>query len=449
MGIYRKSESIWLFVGDAAVFFLSLFLTLFIRYGTLPTSGLFFRHLGPFSIVFAVSFFVFFVAGLYEKHTLILKSKLPGKILTAQTTNVIIAVLFFYLIPYFGIAPKTNLFIYLILSSIFLIVWRFYGPRLLSHNKTQKGLLIASGEEMRELWDEVNKNPRYNLFFVSTVDLGKIDNIDFQREIIERVYGENINVIVIDTKDGKVEPVLPHLYNLIFSHIRFIDMHKVYEEIFDKVPMSLVKESWFLENISSTAKVAYDALKRITDLVLSLALGLASLVLYPFIALAVKLDDGGAIFFRQTRVGQNNKPISIIKFRSMSVLEDERLVGDDELRVTKVGGFLRKTRLDELPQLWNVLKGDISLIGPRPELPKLAKQYEEDVPYYNIRHLVKPGLSGWSQLYFEDAPYFGPDKDKTRSKLSYDLYYLKNRSFWLDIKIALKTAKVFFSRTGK
>ena len=116
--------------------------------------------------------------------------------------------------------------------------------------------------------------------------------------------------------------------------------------------------------------------------------------------------------------------------------------------ITKVGNFLRKTRIDELPQLINVLRGDMSLIGPRPELPVLVKQYEQEVPYYRVRHLIKPGLSGWAQLYQKDPPKSTADAEKTRIKLSYDLYYIKNRSFFLDISIALRTIAALLSRSG-
>ena len=114
-----------------------------------------------------------------------------------------------------------------------------------------------------------------------------------------------------------------------------------------------------------------------------------------------------------------------------------------------MGKFLRKTSLDEFPQFWNVLKGDLSLIGPRPELPALAKSYAEKIPYYNVRHLVRPGLSGWAQIYHEKHPHHGLDTEETKNKLSYDLYYIKNRSFLLDIKIALRTLKTLVSIAGK
>ena len=169
---------------------------------------------------------------------------------------------------------------------------------------------------------------------------------------------------------------------------------------------------------------------------------------YPFVFLAIILDDRGKIFIKQERIGQNNHLVNIIKFRTMS-LDDG---GDGELnrqeKVTTVGAFLRASRIDELPQLWNILKGDLSLIGPRPELPKLVELYEKEISFYNVRHLIKPGLSGWAQLYQKTPPKFSTDYNQTKTKLSYDLFYIKNRSFWLDIKIALKTIKALLSRSG-
>lgn len=444
-----RKETIFLLAGDVLIFFLSLWLALFLRYGESPSTILFYRHLEAFLIVFALSVLVFFIAGLYEKHTLILKSKLPIRIFNAQVVNIAIAIGFFYNIPYFGIAPKTNLFFYLVISFILILLWRLYGYRMMGSSKKQKGILIGSGEEMRELLREVNENPRYNLKFISSVDLARIEGVEFQEEIVGRAHREKVQVIVIDIKDPKIEPILPHLYNLMFSHVHFIDMYKVYEDIFDRVPLSLVKESWFVENISSTSKTIYDALKRTMDIVLSLVLGVASLALYPFIALAIKLEDGGRVFFAQERVGQNNKFIQIIKFRSMRNVGDERLLEDNSMRVGRVGRFLRRSRLDELPQLWNVLAGDLSMIGPRPETPALAKHYENEVPYYSVRHLVKPGLSGWAQLYHENHPHHKADVEETKVKISFDLYYLKNRSFMLDVKIALKTIASILSRAGR
>lgn len=447
MSFLSRKEAIILFLGDIFFFVFSLWTALYLRFGEIPSVDKFTVHIIPFSILFLVWVVVYFIAGLYEKHTLILKSKLPNIIFNTQVANSLLAIVFFYAIPVFGITPKTILFIYLVISFICILLWRLYGISLFANKEKQPALLIGAGEEMKELLDEVNNNTRYDLAFISSVDVNEIDSIDIQEDIIKAVYSNDIKIIAIDFSNKKVAPLLPHLYNLIFSKVRFIDSHRIYEDIFDRIPLSLVTYSWFLENISVSPKFTYDFLKRVMDIVLSLPLGIISLVFYPFVYIAIKLDDRGDIFIQQERVGKDGKNISLYKFRSMSQNITD-LSAKTENRITKVGNFLRKSRIDELPQLWNVLSGDISLIGPRPELPSGVDIYEKEIPYYNIRHLIKPGLSGWAQINQETHPHHSAHISLTKEKLTYDIYYIKNRSFWLDIKIALKTIKSLLSRTG-
>jgi exopolysaccharide biosynthesis polyprenyl glycosylphosphotransferase len=448
MTVSNKKEAIFLFVGDVFFFLLSLWLTLFVRYLEVPTWEIFYDHIIPFSILFIFWFVVFFIAGLYEKHTLILKSKIPTIIFNSQLINSTIAVVFFYyLFPVFEITPRTNLVIYIAISFLLMLGWRIYGSTAISVRNKQKAILIGSGDEMQELKDEVNNNSRYDLYFISSIDLNDIDSLDFQEEILKRIYSEGVQVIAIDLKNEKVEPILPNLYNLIFSKVRFIDMYKIYEEIFDRIPLSLVRYNWFLENISVSTNKIHDTLKRALDLFISTIAASFSLIFYPFVIVAIKLEDGGPIFFTQDRIGQNNKVIKTLKFRSMTPHSERDGIAKNP-QVTRTGAFLRKTRFDEIPQLWNVIKGDLSLIGPRPEIPALVKVYEKEIPYYNIRHLIKPGLSGWAQLYQRTPPKWSAGLSQTKIKLSYDLYYLKNRSFMLDIKIVLKTLKTLFSHSG-
>ncbi len=449
MTVSNKKESFVLFLGDIVFFLLALWITLFVRYWEVPTTQLFLEHLAPFSILFVLWVVVFFIAGLYEKHTLVLRSNIPSIIFNAEIVNSVIAVVFFYLVPFYGIAPKTNLVIYLIVSFVLLFWWRIYGTAFLSTQNKQKAILIGSGEEMQELKEEVNNNTTYNFRFISSVDLEHADSVDFQEEILKRIYSEGVQMVAVDLRSDKVEPILPHLYNLIFSKVKFIDMYKIYEDIFDRVPLSLVKYNWFLENISTAPRTTYDTLKRVMDIVITLPLFVFALVIfYPLAYVLVKIDDGGPLFIVQERVGKNNQTIRILKFRTMLKNDQGETKEVRQNRDTRVGRFLRKTRIDELPQLWSVLRGDLSLIGPRPELPTLAQVYEHEIPYYNVRHLIKPGLSGWAQLYQKTPPKVFSDVNKTKIKLSYDLYYLKNRSFLLDVKIALKTIKTLMSRSG-
>lgn len=447
MAYIGKKESIALFLGDIVFFLVSLWIMLVVRYGAVPSRELFASHLLPFSVLFVVWIVVFYIAGLYEKHTVFLKKKLPNIIFQAQVVNSFLAVLFFYFIPYFGITPKTNLFIYLIISFGCMLLWRIYGVEIFGMGKKENAIIVASGSEMKELVEEVNNNSRYNIRFVSSLDLDKVQGVDFQQEIVSKVYADDIHMIAIDLRNEKVEPILPSLYNLIFSKVHFIDMHKIYEDIFDRIPLSLVRYNWFLENISVSPKVTYDALKRAMDIIIGTILGLISLVISPFVMLAIWIEDGRPFFFTQERVGANNKTIYVSKFRSMSV-DARDGDGSNEHRITRIGAILRKTHIDELPQLWSVIKGDLSLIGPRPEMPALVKVYEKEIPYYNIRHLIKPGLSGWAQLYHVNPPKFDASASETKTKLSYDLFYIKNRSVVLDLKIALKTLKALISGSG-
>lgn len=448
MSVVNKGESGVLFFGDILVLYVSLYLMLFIRFLQFQVSESFNSHLLPFSILFFVWIVVFFIAGLYEKHTSFLHRSLPSILLKTQVTNSIIAVLFFYFIPYFGITPKTNLFIYLVVSSCILIVWRIYIFPYFRPRIKQKAFLIGRGDEMKELREEINKSSYYGFSIDNSINLENLDTVDIQEEVINQVYTKNISVIIIDTRDDAVIPLLPHLYNLMFCNVTFIDMHEIYESIFGRVPLSLVKHGWFLENVRSKPHLMYDALKRLMDVLISILLGLLSLLIYPFVFLAQKIEDGGPVFISQTRVGQNNKQVKIFKFRTMSFNDNGNHDGRVN-NVTRVGAFLRKTRIDELPQLWNVVFGDLSLIGPRPEFAEHVKQYSDAVPYYNVRHLIKPGLSGWAQLKHENHPHHGTDVIETRNKLSYDLYYIKNRSFLLDLKIALQTIQILLSQKGK
>jgi len=438
-----------LLLGDILIFVFSLWAALLVRSWSVPTPAVFLDLLTPFSILFIIWCLIFFIAGLYEKHTIFFKQHLPLRVFNAQVFNSFLAVVFFYFIPYFGVTPKVILFIYIIISLTLISLWRIYGQKVLSIKMKAGAMILGRGPELRLLLQEVNNNPRYGLQFVSIFDLDKVTGADLESNITEQIKGGNISVVVLDLQNENLKKIFPHFYSLLFSKIRFIDISSLYENIFDRVPLSLVGYNWFLENISLSASVTYDIFKRLIDIILAFIFGLISLVFYPFVYLAIKLEDQGSLFIVQDRLGENNKLIKIIKFRTMSFNDNEQKENTVNNKITKVGAFLRGSRFDEFPQLWNILKGDLSLIGPRPELPALAKVYEKEVPYYNVRHLIKPGLSGWAQLYHENHPHQGVDTEETKNKLSYDLYYIKNRSLGLDLKITLKTIKTLLSRTGK
>lgn len=445
--LHRKDHG-WALLGDIIVLVLSLYLTLLLRSRGFPSSEVLAGHIAPFTILFALSLLINFIAGLYEKHTTLFKKRLPTTLFNVQFLNAVVSIAFFYFIPFFSITPKIVLFVYLLVSLLLMLVWRIFILPRLGSSKIQHAVLIGKSPEIEELKNEITQNSRYSISFIAEIQPTS-NPVELAAEITKLLTVRQISVVVIDSNDPDLEKVIPLLYPFAISGTLFFDVGALYEEIFDRIPLSHIKPSWFIDNMPSLApKFVYDMIKRAVDFSAALILGVVSLVVYPFVILAIKLEDRGVLFSYQQRIGRYNKILNIMKFRTMTVANDGAQWGVVENKVTRVGKFLRVTRLDELPQLWNVLRGDISLIGPRPEFPEPVKKYAEQLPYYNLRHSIKPGLSGWAQIYGEH-PHHGVDMDTTANKLSYDLYYVKNRSFLIDLKIALRTIKVLITFVGR
>ncbi|MBC2601206.1 sugar transferase [Puniceicoccus vermicola] len=247
-----------------------------------------------------------------------------------------------------------------------------------------------------------------------------------------------VDEVLVDTPHELSEGDRDGLMTCMARGIRVMNLNYFFERRLLQVFSSNLSENWFWSQDPVYFHPFFFAAKRAVDLFLSLC-GLLCLVpVFPFLALAIKLQDGGPIFYRQTRCGQYNQPFTIYKLRTMR--QDAEKDGaawaqKGDCRVTRLGRFLRKTRFDETPQFWNVLKGDMSFIGPRPERPEMIDEIEEEVPNYSYRHLVKPGITGWAQINYG----YGASIADARKKLDYDLYYLKYASVVLEIQILLGT----------
>ncbi len=439
-----------LLVGDLVAYLFSLIIALAIRYGEMPGRSLIYLHLSPFAILFIVFIIINFSAGLYNKRSLLSPNRIPGLLVRTQTIAVLISVAFFYFLPV-TISPKANLFIYAVISTLLLALWRMVIFPVISSARSQRAVLVGVNGEIKELYEEINTRSRYGINFVEKLEPSANTEETVSR-IGEAVRRTGASVIVVDLHNKMVEAAIPFLYSLIFSGVQVIDAGKLYEGIFDRVPLSMVGERWLVENTGSSAvgRLVYDVVKRVLDIAVAAILGVISLIFYPFVYWAIRIEDKGPLFIYQDRIGKNGKLVRIIKFRSMTSNDggNYSASGKSELQITRVGKFIRLTRIDELPQLWNVLRGDISLVGPRPEFPSLVAVYEKEIPYYNVRHLIQPGLSGWAQIYHSAHPHHAVAVNDTRDKLSYDLYYVKHRSFLLDLRIALQTFKALISKSG-
>lgn len=228
-----------------------------------------------------------------------------------------------------------------------------------------------------------------------------------------------------------------------------VDIRSFYEHVVKRLPLSQINDEWLLssEGFSLNTRGSLRRLKRASDVLLSIFLLILTFPIMLVTAVLIRLESPGPIIYKQDRVGLHEKEFTVYKFRSMR--EDAEKNGavwaaKEDPRITKIGKFIRKTRIDELPQLWNVLKGDMSFIGPRPERKAFTCNLKKTIPYYNLRHSVKPGLTGWAQVCF---PY-GASEEDARRKLEYDLYYIKNMSLLLDLNIIFKTAGVVLFPKG-
>jgi len=433
MKVQNPREILILFVGDLVAFYLSLALAMTVRSWAWPDWSTFLALATPFSFLFLVWIIIYFISDLYAKQTALARRRLPLVMFNAQLINSTIGIIFFYFIPYFGVTPKTILFICLAFSFILIVLWRRFLALRFSRGRRETVLFLCQGQAVDELKKEFQTNDKYNIKVLTSED-----NLEQAKK--------KATLIVIDGfhEDNQNEQAY---FQLIFSGMRFVTLADLYEEIFDRVAVEIINERWFLDNISSRPKPYYDFLKRLFDVILALILGLLSLPLFLLAWILIRLDDDGVFFSVQERVGRGNQIVKVFKIRTRQRAYDSGQ-WDEPNEITRVGHFLRKTRIDELPQLWNIYRGDMSLVGPRPELPLPAQTYEQAIPFYAVRSLIEPGLSGWAQVSQEKAPHQQIAIEDTKDKLSYDLYYIKNRSLWLDLKIALRTISILLGRKG-
>jgi sugar transferase (PEP-CTERM system associated) len=266
--------------------------------------------------------------------------------------------------------------------------------------------------------------------------------------LLETIKHNNVDKMVVSLSERRGVFPLQEVMCCKFRGVEVIDAPTFYEEITEKLLIEDTTPSWFI--FSNGFKMTYPLrlFKRAIDLVFSIAGLILTAPLLPLVALMIRIDSRGPLFLRQIRVGEMEKKFLLYKFRSMRS-DAEKASGavwatKDDPRITRVGKFLRKTRIDELPQLFNVLNGDMSLVGPRPERPEFIVKLKKQIPFYSERHFVKPGVTGWAQIRY---PY-GASVEDAIEKLRYDLYYIKNISLFLDTQIILETAKVMLLGRG-
>ena len=318
--------------------------------------------------------------------------------------------------------------------------------------------IIGSDPLILTLIKEVKKNPQFGYRVKAVIKEAPEEKDKNELADIKTVYGfknlknvlirEKINLVITSPEVYKFPDIIQTLFECLRNKIDFINLSVFYEKFAKKIPISTINQVWFLENISQNQKKAYEFFKRIFDCILALILFLFTLPFWLFIALMIKISSPGPIFYKQIRIGKGGKPFRLIKFRTMikdAEKDGPKMAQENDPRITKFGKFLRKTRLDELPQLWNIIKGEMSFVGPRAERPEFQKSLKSLIPFYQERYLIKPGLTGWAQIKYG----YTSSLDENFEKLQYDLYYIKNRSFLFDLEIILKTINIVLRGGGR
>ena len=455
-----------LFIGDLLVALISLFLSLYIWANSE-------RFIG-FSLEFiqkrVPAWFLFFPLGwlvllveLYDiRQASDWKAIVRGIALAALTGFGIYLVLYFYYVnsPK-SLLPRRGVASFLIIVSILTLAWRLIYLRIFTNPRfMRRVLLVGGGKSGQLLINSINQLSTMPFNIVGIIDddpqkegiviegypvIGTSESIEI---IIEEQEITDIIVAITGEMRGEL------FQALLMAHeagIEVMRMPRVYEELFRRVPIRVLEADWILRSFVDEVhtKGFYELGKRIMDILGALVGLCITALVFPFAALAIVLESGLPIFYSQVRSGKGDLRYHIYKFRTM--YRDAEADGrphwatEDDQRATRVGKFLRKTHMDELPQFYNVLRGEMSLVGPRAERPELVVLFEKHVPFYRARLLVKPGMAGWAQVNFGYASTI----DETITKLEYDLYYIKHRNLFLDILIILRTPSTVFGFRGR
>jgi exopolysaccharide biosynthesis polyprenyl glycosylphosphotransferase len=450
----RNTLKVLLALGDYTVMFLSLLLVLYVRYsaeGNLRID----QHIGPFALIFALWVTIFYILELYDVNA-------PfnhRNFLYAMLANIGIAGLSFYLFAdLVDISPRRNLALVVAVFVLLFYSWRFLFGRLIDNVGWYRNVaIIGSDEHSLSLVQHIEGERRQG-FQVSVIvrelrhplpewiaEKG-ITVVDTVGELKELLRERQIHTVIIS--DEWYYSVYNELYDLIPHRLYFYQLTNFWERFEESIPIYATREIWFLENLNRGPNKSYHFIKRAIDLLAALLFMPVFLPLSLLTAFIVKISSPGPALFSQVRVGRNDRPFTIYKFRSMRTDAEKngaQWATENDPRITAVGRFIRATRLDEIPQVFNVLRGEMSFIGPRPERPEFVSSLSKTIPHYHLRHLVKPGLTGWAQVKYR----YGASEEDAATKLTYDLYYVKNVSLVLDIKIVLKTIMTVIGRRGR
>ena len=363
-----------------------------------------------------------------------------------------------YAIPKFGVAGKMY-YLSILIASVCLLLWRILFEIYITRFASRENILIVgTGEVARQVGEEVRKNHRLGFHLVGFINAlpaknslsgGEIGGILGDPAQMDRIIERHdVDKVVVAITERRGEYPVKEMLALRVSGYQVVEWPGFFEKLSGRIPIDNLAPSFFIFNEGFRKSRILLAIRRVLSAIVSAVFLSLLLPVFLVVAIFIKLDSPGPVLYSQIRVGQDNKPIRIYKFRSMR--NDAEKNGDavwaveNDPRITRVGRFLRKTRIDELPQLFNVLLGELEFVGPRPERPEFVEKLQSLIPYYSLRHTVKPGITGWAQVMF----HYSGTIDESKEKLQYDLFYIKNMSLKMDLLILFQTFKIVLLGRG-
>lgn len=442
---------------DSVAILVSLCAAMYFRYSEVGWTISFDQSiLARFGLVVLVCELALYFNDLYLLEVVRRRSSLLVHLIHAVGFTCLILAFLYYLVPSLQLGRGVTLFAAPMIL-VLILSWRLsLDASGLLARASERVLIVGTGKMGVNLVREIMEHPEFNLKVVgfldekgenigkSLVNPGIVGGIADLEEIVSR---EKVDQVVLALTERRGTTPARALMRLKFSGVHVDDAHSLHEKLMGAIAIDNLSPSWLILSEGFRKSPLLMAAKRLIDL---LSASVILLLVWPVLllaAIAIRLESRGPVFFRQTRVGLGGHPFEVLKFRSMRVNAEAngpQWATEDDKRVTRVGRFLRKYRLDEFPQLFNVLRGEMSLVGPRPERPEFTEMLEQEISFFGLRHTVRPGVTGWAQVKY---PYGSTTEDAKR-KLELDLFYIKHLAITLDLAIIFETAKVVLLGRG-
>ncbi|MGB8543330.1 MAG: TIGR03013 family XrtA/PEP-CTERM system glycosyltransferase [Candidatus Acidiferrales bacterium] len=458
LGQYIPVKTVILAITESILIVVSVILAAWIRFGSITEATWYLSRpyaASQIALVVIVCWLCLYYNDMYDLHVIARRAELVVRLMQALGTAVLLLALLYYFVPDLSLGRGVSA-IATALTFVILLLWRMLVDAGKFFRPVHRVVIAGTGTSGIRLVREILALPELNIKVLGFLDetgknIGKpLVNpgiVGGVADVEEFVRREQVDWVVLAFAERRGVMPTAELLRLKLSGIRVEDAHSLFEKLKGGVMLERLSPSWLVLSEGFRKDVLLMFTKRALDVVIS---AVALVIMSPIMllaSLAIVIESGMPVLFRQERVGLHGRNFSMLKFRSMrNDAEEGKAVwaARDDARVTRVGRILRPFRLDELPQLVNILRGDMSLVGPRPERPEFVQMLGEEIPYYHERHTVRPGLTGWAQIKYQ----YGSSVDDAKTKLEYELFYIKHLSLLLDLAIVFRTIQVVLFARG-